>query len=147
MKRGYNAAMKIDITPLEKALAELEENLQFIDAEAWGDNERHRRIFERAAVQAFEFTYEVALNLLRRQMNEIAGGSTKIKRLEFMDFLRAAADHDFIPDAERFFDYREKRNLTSHNYDEEMMRQLLAVLGPFTQDVRFLIEQLQSYSR
>jgi len=139
--------MNIDITPLEKALAQLEESLQLLDAKVWGDNNASRRNHERGAVQAFEFTYEVALNLLRRQMNEISGGSTKIKRLEFMDFLRAAADHDFIPDAERFFDYREKRNLTSHNYDEEMMRQLLAVLGPFVQDARFLLGQLQLYNR
>jgi len=139
--------MNIDTTPLEKALAELELNLRQIDSKVWGDDADLKRTVERGAVQAFEFTHEVALNLLRRQMNEISGGSTKIKRLEFMDFLRAAADHDFIPDAERFFDYREKRNLTSHNYDEEMMRQLLAVLGPFVQDARFLLGQLQLYNR
>jgi len=139
--------MKMDLTPLEKALAQLEESLQILDSKVWGDNDASRRNHERGAVQAFEFTYEVALNLLRRQMNEIAGGSTKINRLEFMDFLRAAADHDFIPDAERFFDYREKRNLTSNNYDEEMMRQMLAILDPFAQDVRFLLGQLQSYNR
>jgi len=139
--------MKIDITPLEKALGELEEGLKILDSKVWGDNDAIRRNHERGVVQAFEFTYGVALNLLRRQMNEISGDSKKIKRLEFMDFLRAAADHEFIPDAQRFFEYREKRNLTSHNYDEEVMRQLLAVLDPFAQDVRFLLGQLQSYNR
>ena len=139
--------MKIDITPLEKALRELEVNLRQIDSKVWGDDADLKRTVERGAVQAFEFTYGVALNLLRRQMNEISGDSKKIKRLEFMDFLRAAADHEFIPDAQRFFEYREKRNLTSHNYDEEVMRQLLAVLDPFAQDVRFLLGQLQSYNR
>lgn len=139
--------MKIDITPLEKALAELEENLQFIDAKAWGDNKRHRRIFERAAVQAFEFTYGVAIGLLIRQMEQDAPDPAKLSAMGIENRFRVAANNGLIPDAQRFFDYREKRNLTSHNYNEEVSWQLLAILNPFAQDMRFLLKQLQDRNR
>jgi len=139
--------MKIDITPLEKALGELEENLQFLDAKAWGDNERHKRIFERAAVQAFEFTYGLAIGLLIRQMEQDAPDPAKLSAMGIEDRFRMAANSGLIPDAVRFFDYRKKRNLTSHNYNEEISRQLLAVLNPFAQDTRFLLKQLQDRNR
>jgi len=135
--------MKIDITPLEKALGELDENLQFLDAKAWGDNERHKRIFERAAVQAFEFTYGVAIGLLIRQMEHDAPDPAKLSALGIEDRFRLAANSGLIPDVTRFFDYRKKRNLTSHNYNEEISRQLIAILNPFAQDMRFLLKQLQ----
>jgi len=139
--------MNIDITPLEKALAQLEESLQLLDAKVWGDNNASRRNHERGAVQAFEFTYGVAVNLLKRQMEQIRPDSGEFGAMRFEDFLRASAAAGLIPSLENFFDYWEKRNLTSHNYNEEVSRQLLAILNPFAEDMRFLLKQLQDRNR
>jgi len=139
--------MNIDITPLERALAQLEESLQLLDAKVWGDNNASRRNHERGAVQAFEFTYGVAVNLLKRQMEQIRPDSGEFGAMRFEDFLRASAAAGLIPSLENFFDYWEKRNLTSHNYNEEVSRQLLAILNPFAEDMRFLLKQLQDRNR
>jgi len=139
--------MKIDITPLEKALTQLEGNLRLIDARVWGDDDEHRCAIERGAVQAFEFTYGLAIGLLIRQMEQDAPDPAKLSAMGIEDRFRMAANSGLIPDAVRFFDYRKKRNLTSHNYNEEISRQLLAVLNPFAQDTRFLLKQLQDRNR
>jgi len=139
--------MKIDITPLEKALTQLEGNLRLIDARVWGDDDEHRCAIERGAVQAFEFTYGVAVGLLKRHLEQIKPESVEFGAMRFEDFLRASAAAGLIPNLENFFDYWEKRNLTSHNYNEEVSRQLLAILAPFAQDMRFLLKQLQARNR
>lgn len=139
--------MKIDITPLEKALTQLEVNLRLIDARAWGDDDDLRLAVERGAVQAFEFTYGVAVGLLKRHMEQIKPDSGEFGAMRFEDFLRASAAAGLIPNLENFFDYWEKRNLTSHNYNEEVSRQLLAVLNPFAEDMRFLLKRLQDRNR
>jgi len=139
--------MNIDITPLERALAQLEGNLRLIDAQVWGDDDEHRCAIERGAVQAFEFTYGVAVNLLKRQMEQIRPDSGEFGAMRFEDFLRASAAAGLIPSLENFFDYWEKRNITSHNYNEEVSRQLLAILSPFAEDMRFLLKQLQDRNR
>lgn len=139
--------MKIDTSPLEKALGQLEESLQILDSKAWGDNEIHKRAFERGAVQAFEFTFGVAMGLLERQMEQDAPNPAKLKTMGLEDRFRTAADNGLIPDAEQFFDYREKRNLTSHNYNEEISQKLLEILNPFYRDVCFLLEELKKRNR
>jgi len=128
-------------------LAQLELNLRQIDSKVWGDDADLKRTVERGAVQAFEFTYGVAVGLLKRQMEQISPDSGEFGAMRFEDFLRASAAAGLIPNLENFFDYWEKRNLTSHNYNEEVSRQLLAVLNPFAEDMRFLLKQLQDRNR
>ncbi len=139
--------MKLDATPLEKSLGQLEENLALLDSDIAAGNPAHRRALERGAIQAFEFTYTVAMGLLKRQMEHIAPNPAELNKMEWKDFFRAAADMDLIPDVERFFDYREKRNLTSHNYREEIALTLLAMLDPFARDMRFFLNELQTRNR
>jgi len=106
-----------------------------------------RRALELGAIQAFAFTYAVAVGLLRRQMRQIAPAPAELNRMEWKDVLRAAADTGLIPDVERFFDYREKHSLTSYAYREGIALELLAVLSPFVQDMCFLLNELQARNR
>lgn len=143
MKRGYNAAMKIDITPLEKALAQLEESLRILDSRPWGDDENLKRSFELGAIQAFGVTYSVAMNLLRRQMEQEAADPGRSRAMDIENRFRLAADAGLIPDAERFFDYRKKRELTAQSYLDEIVQELMAILDPFYHDACFLLEALR----
>jgi len=143
VKRGYNAAMKIDITPLEKALGQLDESLQVLDSRPWGDDEKLKRSFERGAIQAFGVTYNVAMNLLRRQMEQEAADPGQLRAMDIENRFRLAADAGLIPDAERFFDYRKKRELTAQSYLDEVVQKLIAILDPFRHDIRFLLEALR----
>ncbi|WP_137895042.1 nucleotidyltransferase substrate binding protein [Ramlibacter sp. 2FC] len=60
----------IDLSPLRKALALLQEALQFWQAQAEGSALKpHLRS---AVIQSFEFTYELAVRLLRRVLIERA---------------------------------------------------------------------------
>ena len=47
----------------------------------------------------------------------------------------------------RFRDYREKRNITSHAYDQAKAKQIEAILNDFRDDVRFLLARLEQCNR
>jgi len=135
--------MNIDITPLEKALAQMEESMQVLDSRPWGDDEAFKRSIERGAIYTFGVTYDVAMNLLRRQMEQEAADPGRSRAMDIENRFRIAADGGLIPDAERFFDYRKKRELTAQCYLDEVVRQLIAILDPFYHDARFLLEALR----
>jgi len=137
----------LDTTPLERSLVQLQENLALLDSGIADGNPALRRALERGAIRAFAFTHTVAVGLLQRQMRKIAPAPAELNRMEWKDVLRAAADTGLIPDVEQFFDYREKRNLTSYTYREDIALELLAVLGPFVQDMCFLLNELQARNR
>ena len=135
--------MKIDTSSLEKALGQLEEILQILDSQAWGNDEKLKRSFELGAIQAFGCAYDAAIRLLRRRMELEAADLGRLRAMDIEDRFRTAADDGLIPDAVRFFDYRKKRDLTSQSYLEEIVRKLIAILDPFCHDIRFLLDALQ----
>ena len=46
-------------------------------------------------------------------------------------------------DVAEWFDYREKRNLTSHVYDEEKARQVYGVISGFAESAASLLTRLK----
>jgi hypothetical protein len=62
---------------------------------ARGDAEL-RRQFRAATIQAFEFTYELAMKMIRRQLAEIIPNPAELPQMPFMDFIRTAADAGLV---------------------------------------------------
>ena len=52
-----------------------------------------------------------------------------------------------ITDIARYRDYREKRNIISHTYDQAKAEQIVSVLKDFRDDVRHLLEELERRNR
>lgn len=53
--------MKLDLTPLEDAVAQLEEALDIYHSDVALTDPRLKRHLRAAVIQAFEFTYELSL--------------------------------------------------------------------------------------
>lgn len=140
-----NAAMNpppIDLTPLRKALAMLNEAVLFWHAEPEGAPLKpHLRS---AVIQSFEFSYELSLRLLRRVLVERAESADRIADLSFNDVLRVAADAGLMPDAVRWREWREMRNATSHAYDEVKAQAVAERAAAFASDADALCERLQA---
>lgn len=88
-----------------------------------------------AAIQAFESTYDLSWKLLQARLRE-EGVEVSTPRAAF----RAAGDAQLIESVERWLDYLDARNLTSHTYSETTAEQVYAVIaGDFAADVRMLL--------
>lgn len=135
--------MKIDYSALQKALGQLETSLAYVRSDAATKDPALRKVFRMAAIHSFEFTYELSASLIRRQLAEIVLNPAELREMPFLDLMRTAADAGLIREAPPFRLYREKRNITSHTYNEDKAEDVLSVLDEFVGDVRFLLGELQ----
>jgi nucleotidyltransferase substrate binding protein (TIGR01987 family) len=105
--------MTLDLSALRNALAALEKSLGFLASDL-AKNPDLREQFRSAAIQAFEFTHEIAFKLLKRRLETMSADPSAVDKMAYMDIIRTGAEAGLIANVARFRDYREKRNITSH---------------------------------
>jgi len=129
--------MKLDLSSLEKALNSL--NRALVRATAAPEDEELRD----ACIQRFEYTFELSWKTLKRQLEQELPTPTEVDTYSFKQLFRVAGERGLVQDVVDWFDYREKRNLTSHVYDEEKARTVYAVIGRFAGSTTALLESLR----
>lgn len=130
--------MKLDFSSYEKALASLQRVLGRSHTVPGDEDIRD------ACIQRFEYTYELAFKMLKRQLEQELPSSDELDQLPYKEMIRVGAERGLIVVPERWFDYRAKRNITSHTYDEEKAREVFAILSDFAADAADLLARLKS---
>ena len=145
MHNGRMEPIRIDLTPLRKALALLHDALRYWNAEpAESGLKPHLRS---AVIQSFEFTNEFSIKALRRVLIERSLSEAQVVDLSFNDLLRLGADAGLLSDPLAWRRWREMRNSTSHTYDESVALQVVAEIPAFLQEARFLNAQLHARNK
>jgi nucleotidyltransferase substrate binding protein (TIGR01987 family) len=130
--------MDIDISPLERVVARLDEGLSRWQRHADDDQLRD------GLIQRFEFTYELAHRLLRRYLESVAATPEDVDRLSFPDLIRSASEQGLLlHDWGVWRGYREMRNKTSHTYDEDVAAQVVEGIPAFLEEARALCQTLR----
>ena len=119
---------ELDIEPLlsardflKKALTEAESELEIA-----------------GAIKAFEVCHELAWKFCQ-----------KVLKLRYIDVFspketfRVAELEGLIPNAETWFKYSEKRNITVHTYSEDILETIYPLLPQFLKDFELLIKSLK----
>jgi len=135
--------MKLDLSSFDKAVSQLEQSLGYLASDLAKKDAALKSQFRGAAIQAFEYTYEICVKMLRRQLEQMAATPVEVKQMAFMDMIRWAAEAGLVPDVRRFREYRERRNLTTHTYDENRAREIADSLGAFLKDAQFILTALK----
>lgn len=130
--------MTLNFSSYEKALGSLQRVLAR-SRTAPGDED-----IRDACIQRFEYTYELAFKMLKRQLEQELASREELAQLPFKDVIRVGAERGLIAVPERWFDYRDKRNITSHTYDEDKAREVYTVLSDFVDDAADLLTRLKS---
>ncbi len=138
--------MILDVSSLRNALTALEKSLHFLASDMSKDPDLHEQ-FRAAAIQAFEFTHELAFKMLKRQLEQMSADPASIDTMGYMDIIRTGAEAGLIQDIARYRDYREKRNITSHTYDQAKAEQIVSILKDFREDIRHLLAELERRNR
>jgi nucleotidyltransferase substrate binding protein (TIGR01987 family) len=119
------AELALRLKTVEQALATLEEALA----------QPFSVIVRDAAIQRFEYTFELAWKLFR-----------KVARIEGLEAnsprqaIRAAYDTRLVEDIDLWFELLEDRNRTSHTYDESTATQVFESAGRLPTALRSAIE-------
>lgn len=130
--------MHLDFSSFEKALDSLQRVLE--RSRSVPDDEDIRD----ACIQRFEYTYELAYKMLKRQLEQELQSSEELDHLPFKELIRVGAERGLINDPQRWFDYRDKRNITSHTYDQAKAREVFSVLSDFAADAADLLSRLNA---
>lgn len=97
-------------------------------------------VFRNAVVKGFELTLEMAGKLLRKALKAYVATPRLADELTFKDVFRHAARHSLLDAAavSRWFDYRDNRNSTAHDYGAGFAEETLTLLPGFLTDARTL---------
>lgn len=136
--------MKIDLSAFEKALKQLEKSLTFLHSELSRNNPDLYEQFRAAVIQAFEYSFELAIKMVRRQLEQIVINPGELREMVFMDLMRTAFEAGLVREVTPFKVYRELRNITSHTYDGTQAEKIIAVMEDFREDMDFIINQLRA---
>lgn len=135
--------MTLDLTSLRRAIIQLEEALELCASDIATANPIYARHFRAAAIQAFEFTYELSFKLLQRTLQATQGDPLLVKRMSFDDVVRLGYDQGLLNgEVNVWREFRKNRGTTSHTYDEVKAEEVFAVLPEFAEEARFLLERL-----
>jgi len=118
--------MSTSLASLQKALASLEEALSM----------EKSKIVRDGTIQRFEYTIELAWRLTKKKLGS---PSTAPKVI-----VREMASQGLINNPEDWFDYIDRRNETSHIYNEEVAERVYAAAAAFAKDCRNLLGKLTS---
>jgi len=99
-----------------------------------------RDLYRSAVVKEFEIILEQAGKLLKKSLKPFFSSSREVDKLYFKDVFRKAAQHGLITleEAERWFQYRDNRNATSHEYGKGLADEALEAMPQFVDDAKNL---------
>lgn len=123
---------KLILEALEKALQSLQSAL------AQPKNEFTRD----AAIQRFEYTFELCWKIIKRYMKTEAG----IDEYNIKNLFREAGRAGLIDNVAQWFVYHKARNLTVHTYNEKTAEETFIVVKQFALDAEKLLSALEKHN-
>lgn len=95
-----------------------------------------------SCIKRFEYTYESAKKIMNKFLKKEY--DKEDKDLTINNIFREMYNLGFLSSFENWNEYREKRNITSHEYDIEETYEIIDIIPKFVKDVEFLINKLES---
>ena len=128
----------IDLTSFEKALNSLNEVIRVYSYD------ETNLITRDSMIQRFEYTYSIALKMIKRFFSQGAFVLENIESMTFNEMIRQANKMGLLDsNLEKWDIFRQKRNLTSHTYDEEIAVKVVSIIPDFAEEAEFLLKQLK----
>lgn len=135
--------MKLDLSSLHKAIAQLVEALAYCDSELARRDQRLAFHLRAGAIQAFEFTYELAVKMLRRFLEMTESNPSAVSEMSFNDLIRLGAQRGLVSrELADWQQFRKDRGTTSHTYDEAKAQEVYKSIPKFLTEARYLVAQI-----
>lgn len=134
----------LDLSSLEKSVNELVDALRYYHSDLAKKDPDLARHLMAGTIKAFEFTYEVGVKFLRRYLELSEPSAEIIDEMSFPSLIRTGNEKGLLKsDVKVWKQYRDKRNITSHTYDEKKAKEVMSVIPDFLLDAQYLLKKLQ----
>ena len=136
--------MRLDLTPLDDAIAQLEEAIEYHGSDMASGDPALKLHLRAAAIQAFEFTYELSFKMVKRHLEQVSPNPAEFDQMSFKAIVREAFRRGLVQSEVSDWDkYRKLRGTTSHTYNAGKAQMVFESLPDFLREARFLRDQLQ----
>ncbi len=135
--------MTIDTTYLQRCVLALDKAYESLNKYSVEDIEYE--IYRSAVIKEFEIILEQSGKLLKKRLKPYFHTSKEVDRLYFKDIFREAGLRDLlnIDEVERWLEYRDNRNHTSHDYGVDLANQTLVLMERFIVDATNLVKVIE----
>lgn len=135
---------KLDLSPFENAMAQLEKSLKYYHSDMAKADHDLALQFRSACIQAFEYTYELSVKFLRRYLEISEASAENIDAMTFPSLIRTACERSLLKnDWVIWKQYRDMRNSTSHTYDEMKAKEVMNIIPAFFEEAKYLLEKIR----
>lgn len=136
--------MDLDLSSFRKAVGSLGRTLQVANDQGFmsGLTDSQKDVIRAGVIQNFEFTYELSWKFMKRWLT-VNLGSSYVEGVTRRQLFRLIAENKFIDDVDKWMEYHEARNETSHTYDESTAQEVLETAREFITDAEKLLKALE----
>lgn len=129
---------------LERCLETLEKSYQMIKSAE--PNSIDYEMYRNSLVKGFEMTLEQSGKLLRKKLIPYFAAKKMVDKLTFKDVFRNALKYSLFdePTVNRWFEYRNNRNNTAHDYGKAFAEETLTLIEDFISDVKELKKVIEN---
>ena len=128
---------KLDLTSFKKAIDSLGRILLRLQQNPNDDE------IESGVIQRFEYTYELSWKILQRYLINYKLSEEVVNGMHFSDLIRTGNEYGLLlSDWSVWSEFRKKRNITTHTYDEAKAEEVLSIVPKFYEEALFLYNKL-----
>ena len=136
--------MRMDLSPLDHAVTQLGESLELCDSDIVRQYPIIRNQIRAGSIQAFEFTYELSIRMIKRYLEQVSANPAEVDLLDFRNLVRMAGHQGLLSaELDAGMRYRANRGTTSHTYNDEGAERVFQGIPQFVEGARYLLKQLQ----
>ena len=126
----------LDLTVFENAV-----NSLITILERW-NSDKTDDVIRDSMIQRFEYTFSFSVKMMNRFLN--LQSHEGINTLTFNEIIRKSNQYGIIKsNLETWDDYRQKRNMTSHTYNENVAKDVVAIIPVFKDEAEYLLNKLK----
>lgn len=135
----------IDTSSLSKAIEQVEEALEYAASPLAASDPKLGFHLRAAAIQAFEFTYDLTIKTLQRHLASVDASPSLIDDLDFSGVIRLGFKRGLLrEEVATWREFRKSRNITSHTYDDAKAQDVFDAIPDFLREARFVRDEIQA---
>ncbi len=135
--------MKIDVSSLVKALAQLEDALQYCASDLAKNDAKLAMHLRAGAIQAFEYTYELTFKTLKRYLEQTESNPASIDEMSFNEIIRRGYEKGLLQgELTKWREFRRDRGTTSHTYQESKAIIVYENIPAFVAELKYMLNQI-----
>lgn len=134
----------LDLSSLTKAIAQLEDAKSYCESDIAKNDPKLALHLRAAAIQAFEFTYELSFKMLKRYLEATEANPSAVEEMTFNELVRRGFEIGVLQaEIAQWKEFRKDRGTTSHTYDEAKAKDVYESIPDFLTEAKFLLTTIQ----